>query len=54
MNKDKRYIPTGTFYSYWASRKKRKEEGGWGRGISGHISLKNPRVIKNIFSNKTL
>ena len=28
MKKDKRYKPTGTFYSYWASRKKAQIEGG--------------------------
>ena len=47
MNKDKRYMPTGTFYSYWASRKKPKRG-----GTSGHAFLKNPGVMKNIFFKK--
>ena len=47
MNKDMRYMPTGTFYSHWAFRKKSK-----GRGIKD-IFLKNHGVIKNIFLRKT-
>ena len=36
MSKDKRYMsPTGTFYSYWASRKSQKPKGGMGGDEGG-------------------
>ena len=51
VNNGMRYIPTVTFYSYWASRKRPKwGEGGW--GTYKHIFLKKIGVIKNIFPTK--
>ena len=47
---DPRQEGTGTFYSYWTSRKKPNR---WGRTWR-HIFLKNPGVIKNISFKKTL
>ena len=47
---DQRQEGTGTFYSYWTSRKKPNR---WGRTWR-HIFLKNPGVIKNISFKKTL
>ena len=47
---DPRQEGTGTFYSYWTSRKKPNR---WGR-TRRHIFLKNPGVIKNISFKKTL
>ena len=51
VNNPKRYIPTVTFYSYWASRKRPKwGEGGW--GTYKHIFILKIGVIKNIFPTK--
>ena len=46
MNKGKKYRPTGTFSSYWASRKKPN-----GR-LKRTYFLEIPGVIKNIFFKK--
>ena len=54
INKNKRYMGTGAFYSYWASIKKPKGGGGVRGDLKGHIFLKGPGVIKNILLKKSL
>ena len=44
INKDKRYMPTGTLYSYWTSMKNPK-----GEEAQAHLFSKNPRVTRNMF-----
>ena len=48
MNKRMRYMPTGTFYSYWASRKKPK-----GGDLKGHFK-KSLELLRIYFFEKKL